>query len=491
VRTPLTKIRVLAAAIAAALVVPALASASSASTVRKIVFPVIGPVRFSNDFGAPRVGHTHEGNDLMGSKMQPLVAAVSGRVSLITVPQRSWGYAVFIRDSAGYEYRYIHMNNDTPGTDDGMGTPMQAFAPDIAYGNRVAAGQLLGWMGDSGNAEWTAPHLHFEIRAPDGTAINPYDSLMVAPRLPAPVATHPRIGDEILPYGTFDRGTNVAAGNLDSDSSVEIVTGAGPGGGPHVRTFDSNGTPRASFFAYHPAFAGGVDVATGDVDGDGIDEIITSPGRTGGPHIRVFRANGKPMSGGFMAYSPTFTGGVRVAAADLDRDGRDEIVTGPGPGGGPHVRTFEWNGKSLGRGFMAYAPAFTGGIDVAAGNVEGGITAEIVTAAGRGGGPHVAIFRPRGRPVDGFFVYNSGFTGGVKVSVGNVRTSTSHEEIVTGPGVTGGPHVRVLTHDGTELSTGFPFEPWWTGGIDVAAGTGKSFAAAGAGRRASVRRGPR
>jgi len=160
---------------------------------------------------------------------------------------------------------------------------------------------------------------------------------------PTPVAQKPRLKSTIRPYGTFSGGTRVASGNLDSDSSPEIVTGTGRGGGPHVRTFELNGTPRASFFAYGSSFRGGVDVAVGDVDGDGRDEIITSPGAGGGPHIRIFRADGRAI-GGFMAYSPSFRGGVNVTTADVNGDGRDEIITGPGRGGGPHVRIFRASG---------------------------------------------------------------------------------------------------------------------------------------------------
>ena len=126
-----------------------------------------------------------------------------------------------------------------------------------------------------------------------------------------------------------------------------LVTGAGPGGGPHVRVLEaSTGASLAEFFAYAPAFTGGVHVATGDVTGDGIPDVITAPGPGGGPHVRVF--DGAALLTGvvdevysFFAYAPGFTGGVFVAAADVNGDGRADIITGAGPGGGPHVRVFD------------------------------------------------------------------------------------------------------------------------------------------------------
>jgi peptidoglycan hydrolase-like protein with peptidoglycan-binding domain len=147
--------------------------------VRPIVFPVSGPSVFRDDFLEPRGGGTrqHLGVDIIADKMTPLLSAVDGVVNYIVSPQASWGYEISIADSEGYQYRYLHVNNDTPGTDDGLGGETNAYAPGIRRGVRVIKGQFIGWVGDSGNAEETIPHLHFEIRAPGGAAINPYDSL--------------------------------------------------------------------------------------------------------------------------------------------------------------------------------------------------------------------------------------------------------------------------------------------------------------------------
>lgn len=148
---------------------------------RIITFPVQGTFSFRDDYGEPRGDGTraHEGIDIVAAKMTPLVAAVDGTVTFVAIPQASWGYSVTIRDSAGYTYRYLHMNNDTPGTDDGAGGEAHAYAPEIRRGATVTRGQLIGWVGDSGNAESTVSHLHFEIRSPNGN-INPYDSLYAA-----------------------------------------------------------------------------------------------------------------------------------------------------------------------------------------------------------------------------------------------------------------------------------------------------------------------
>ena len=148
---------------------------------RDIFFPTEKTIPFKDDFGDGRSGgRSHEANDLMGKKMTPLYSAVDGVVRDLEIPQASWGYAITLEDADGYTYGYLHVNNDTPDTDDGLGGVDNAYAPFVGRGAKVRKGQLIGWMGDSGNAENVGSHLHFEIRRPDHTAINPYQSLMAA-----------------------------------------------------------------------------------------------------------------------------------------------------------------------------------------------------------------------------------------------------------------------------------------------------------------------
>jgi hypothetical protein len=150
---------------------------------REIAFPVLGPVRYSNDFGACRDGcaRHHQGNDMLGVRMQPLLAAVDGTVTKISLENQGIsGVAIRITGDDGWYYNYFHVNDDTPGTDDGQSTPEWQVAPGLSVGSRVRAGQVVGYMGDSGNAEHSVPHLHFEIRTPDRTPVNPYHSLLAA-----------------------------------------------------------------------------------------------------------------------------------------------------------------------------------------------------------------------------------------------------------------------------------------------------------------------
>lgn len=169
-----------------------------------MVFPVIGPTSYSDTFLACRSGCTrkHFGQDLMGPKMRPLVATFNGVISSLkretTVGE---GNYFTLKGDNGWSANYIHVNNDRPGTDDGRGTDAYAFAPGLRVGLRVVQGQLLGWSGDSGNAESTGPHLHFELRKGDpwsGTVYNAIYSLNAARRLSAPVVSGPHPDGTLL-----------------------------------------------------------------------------------------------------------------------------------------------------------------------------------------------------------------------------------------------------------------------------------------------------
>lgn len=167
--------------IIAVLVVAALPLIGGAATAQEgtgytrvvdIAFPVSGDVWYQRDYHSWRGGGTrrHQANDVFGDKLQPLHAAVDGRVCRMTgveEPMPSWGYSITLCGDDGLEYRYLHANNDSPGTDDGLGGPGLAYAPGLEVGDRVDRGQWIAYMGDSGNAEETDVHLHFEIHDAD------------------------------------------------------------------------------------------------------------------------------------------------------------------------------------------------------------------------------------------------------------------------------------------------------------------------------------
>jgi len=172
-----------------------------------IIFPVEGVVNFSDDFGDGRSGgRLHEGNDLMAPKMTPIVAARGGRIISAPMTEPSYGYTISIAGDDGYRYNYLHLNNDQVGTDDGLGGPEHAYVPGISQGVTVIQGQHIAWVGDSGNAESTGSHLHFEIRLADDTAINPYPYLNAALKIYAYNITDVKANSPTI---NFDKGLKV------------------------------------------------------------------------------------------------------------------------------------------------------------------------------------------------------------------------------------------------------------------------------------------
>ena len=146
--------------------------------------PVLGKATWSDTFGAPRgSGRRHEGQDLMGKKMLKLLACVDG--TIVELRHRASGNSLYLLGDDGWYYCYLHINNDTPGTDDGKNEFSTAFATGLKQGDKVKKGDHIAYLGDSGNAEGTGAHCHFEIRMPNekwynASAVNPKYALDAA-----------------------------------------------------------------------------------------------------------------------------------------------------------------------------------------------------------------------------------------------------------------------------------------------------------------------
>ena len=153
------------------------------ATPQTITFPVVGPGVFTDDYGDPRWGGWHQGNDIMSRRWQPAVAAVNGRVDLHT-SSSGRTCMLYLRHASGATYVYIHLNNDLTMQNDNTGGCREgvSFPVGLKDGDLVRRGQLIGYVGDSGDADGIQPHLHFEIR-PNGSPINPYNYLRRARRI--------------------------------------------------------------------------------------------------------------------------------------------------------------------------------------------------------------------------------------------------------------------------------------------------------------------
>src|SRR5262245_1845298 len=153
-------------------------------TVPTLIFPVAGPATYTDDFGQPRPGGTHEGNDMLGVKKTPVVAAESGKIEFWTTSANA-GCMLYLYGDSGTTYLYIHLNNDLTMKNDNKGkcVPGVSYARGLKNGAHVQAGQMIGYLGDSGDANGLHPHLHFEVHPNDGPAVSPYPYLQAAQHL--------------------------------------------------------------------------------------------------------------------------------------------------------------------------------------------------------------------------------------------------------------------------------------------------------------------
>ena len=281
--------------------------------------------------------------------------------------------------------------------------------------------------------------------------------------------------DDFLAYPpAFLGGVRVAVGDVNGDGIADVLTGPGPAAGapPQVQVFDgSSSSLLMSFFPYGPSFNGGVFVAAGDVNGDLSDDIVTGADAGGAPHVKVFNGQSGVEVRSFNAYPPSFAGGVRVAAGDVNGDGLADLVTGAGVGSS-HVKVFDGATNAELRSFFAYGGGFTGGVYVASGDVDGDGYADIVTGADAGGAPHVKVFSGQsGSELLSFMAFTPSFTGGVRVAAGDVD-GDGLVDIVTGAGGGAGGHVKVFSgQTGAELQSYLAYNAAFTGGVYVAAST--------------------
>jgi hypothetical protein len=280
-------------------------------------------------------------------------------------------------------------------------------------------------------------------------------------------AGHMTVGDKFTPFPGFSGELRVAVGDVNGDGVLDMVVGAGPGGGPRVVVIDGAlGTQTKSFFAFESTFTGGVYVATADLNGDGKSEIIVGAGEGGGPRVRIFDGATGATYADLFIYESTFRGGVRVAAGDVNGDGVPDLITGAGIGGGPRVTVT--SGKTLGGAntriadFFAFENSLRNGVNVSAGDFNNDGKADLGIGAGPGGGPRVTVFdgadvltgNPAPTQLLNFFAFDPNERNGVRVALKDID-GDSIADVLTGEGA-GGPSLIRTFAGGHFSSPGVP-----------------------------------
>jgi FG-GAP-like repeat/FG-GAP repeat len=352
---------------------------------------------------------------------------------------------------------------------------LEVFGSEARGGASIAAGNVLG----DANAELVAA-----VPTYAGAQVKVIDVASGVTRA------------SYFPYGSsFVSSVEVALGDVDGDGHLDIVLCAETAGGTEVKAIDVAGRRLPDLYVLDPSIVPRSSLAAGDLDGDGKAEIVLGGGPTTAPwppvtngpeqRVAVFKSNGTEV-GSFAAYPGLFQGGVRVALADLDGDRRPEIVTAPGPGMEPEVAAFSqhWvNGRDRGTRllhFLAYEPSFRGGVTVATGDVDGDGTPEVVVAPGRGDAPDVRVFDSRGRAVTSFPAFAPDYTGGLSVATGDLN-GDGRAEIVVGT-LTPPARIRAFTGANPYGPVISPFPPDGPGvvvGVADIAGDGGGLIVAG------------
>ena len=234
---------------------------------------------------------------------------------------------------------------------------------------------------------------------------------------------------------------------------------------PEIKTFKEDSNFVKSFFAYNEKFLGGVSIASADTNGNGDGEIITGAGAGGGPHVRIFRQDGTPI-GGFMAYPTTFKGGVNVAAGDVDGDGKSEIIVVPMSANSSDkesiAKIFDQKGN-LKNKFVPFETGYVGGINVAVGNLDGDKFAEMAFSKTTGG--EILVY---GQYLDlklKFFPFDDTKVE-INFSLGDLD-GDKVSEIIVGAGKGVGQKVKIYNYKGILRNQFFAFGEDFKGGIRV------------------------
>ncbi|MBL8867974.1 MAG: VCBS repeat-containing protein, partial [Planctomycetia bacterium] len=257
----------------------------------------------------------------------------------------------------------------------------------------------------------------------------------------------------LSPFPGFTGGVRTAAADFNNDGIADIVAGTGPGRATRVVVLD--GVTQKQLFAVDPfeaSFTGGVYVAAGDVNGDGVPDLAITPDEGGGPRVDMYSGNGFAKIVSFFGIDDVnFRGGARASVADMTGDGVGDLIVVAGFGGGPRVAAFD--GTTLSKtpekifgDFFAFEQTLRNGIFVTAGDLNGDGFADLIAGGGPGGGPRVLAFDGKSL-LSNQYVNLANFFGGDPDSRGGIRLAVkdldgdNRADLVVGSGSKAGSRV--------------------------------------------------
>jgi hypothetical protein len=420
-------------------------------------------------------------SDLAGSHL-PQTAAneMSGQIRTATATPSGWALATVFRQGNPLTEQVFY-----PVRVAFQGQPLFAAVRAV---NRVdATGELTGWESFD-VLDVNVPALAPQPGTPGGSPGAGVTGAGVGglPFVQAFNADGSRRFKVVAFEESFTGGVRVAAADFTGDGVLDVVAGTGPGRVTRVRVLD--GKDQRELFAVEPfesTFRGGVYVAAGDLTGDGVPDLVVTPDEGGGPRCRVFDGRGFGVIADFFGIDDVkFRGGARPAIGDVNGDGVGDLVVAAGFRGGPRVAGFD--GKSLAGtpirlfgDFFAFEPKLRNGVFVAVGDLDGDGHSEVIAGGGPGGGPRVSAFdgaallANESRLRANFFAGDPANRGGVRIAVHDLD-GDDRADLLAGAGATAGSRVtaylgKSIAPDVTPpASADFDAFPGLQGGVYVA-----------------------
>lgn len=275
---------------------------------------------------------------------------------------------------------------------------------------------------------------------------------------------------ESFSYPYDNHNFNLAAVDLGGDGYSEFVVSGGFNEEPYLTIFDKNGSELNRFLVRFEDYHQGLEIAAGDLNNDGTEEIVTAGVAGKEPNVKIFDGFGQPLFNlGFYPYGEDFSGSVSVATFDINNDGNFEIITGTGPGVKPEVKVFNRYGQNLEIDFNPANFSDQAGINVSGIDLGGDGIGEILVSSKRGDQPLVAIYRTDGSLIREFLAYDEKFLGGVNITDYDINNDNK-DEILVSAGFSGGPHVRVMNGYGQDLVDFYADDPGFIGGVKITKG---------------------